>query len=271
LKNLNVEFGIISEKLNDNDKYILSRMNKTIKTVTEEMESFRVSLAIGNIMQFVNDAINYSKMKYDKKILGECIKNICLLLSAIAPHLTEEVWDAFNLSKDISKDKKDEVSANYCSMAQWPSYHDSLIDEAAESSKETVDQTISDIRSILKLIKKENPVKITLFVAEEWKYDFFKKLKETLEKTHNIGEIMKAVMMTEFKKEISSIVPIVVKDQSKLPQVVLTQEREFESLAANVDKLKSAFDCEFDIIKAESSSEQKAKKALPGKPSLIVE
>lgn len=257
LKDFTLGFKEISMK-NDKDKYMMSRLHSTIRNVTNEMTGFRTSLAIGSIMQFVNDIIDYAKLSPNKGILGECVKNVCLLLSPVAPHVSEELWSCLGMK-------------GYCSLAKWPTYDEDYIDHSAESAKLMIDQTISDIRSILKLIKVEKPKKITLFVSENWKYDLFKKLKDALEKSHDIGEVMKQVMMPEYKREISSIVPMIVKDQSKIPEVVLTQETEFEVLAGNTDKLKSEFNCEFDIIKAENSSEQKAKKAMPGKPSLIVE
>jgi len=257
LKELKVEFGEITEELNDADRFILSKLNRTIKTVTKQMETFRVSLAIGNIMGLVSDTLNYSKHNHNIKILGECVKSITLLLCPVTPHISEELWSVLGMK-------------GYCSLAQWPGFKEELIDDAAESANTMVEKTISDVHAVLKLIKIDKPEKITLFVSPGWKYDFFKKFKNILEKTHNIGEIMNEVMIPEHKKEITNLVPKLVKDQSKLPSVVLTQEKEFEVLAGNVAKLKAAFNCDFDIIKADASKEQKAKQALPGKPSLIV-
>ncbi len=257
MKELDVSFEPLTEELNDADKYMLSKLNRTIKIVTEEMETFRVSLAIGNIMSLVNDTLAYSRHAHKKNILGECVKAATLLLNPVAPHLSEELWSSLKME-------------GFSSFAQWPSFDETRIDEAAESANNMIDKTISDIHAVLKLIKVEKPKKITMFVSEAWKYDFFKKMQEMLEKTHNIGEIMKEVMMDEYKKEISGLVPRIIKNQAMLPSVVLDQEREFEVLAGNVDKLKAAFGCEFDIIKAEASDEQKAKQAMPGKPSLVI-
>jgi len=98
-----------------------------------------------------------------------------------------------------------------------------------------------------------------------------KKVKETLEEGRDIGVVMKKVMMDDYKKEISSLVPALIKDQSKIPNYILSQEKEFEFLSGSIEKMRMIFECDFDIIKAESSHEQKAKKAMPGKPSLIVD
>ncbi|MCB9358665.1 leucine--tRNA ligase [Candidatus Woesearchaeota archaeon] len=264
LKDLDMDFEKFDiDTLTDSDKFVLSRVHGTIKKVSEEMESFRISIAIGDMMSLVNDIQDYSKGNPNKSIIGECVKNIILLLSPIAPHVCEEIWASLELGKN--------EGIEYCSLADWPNYDEKLIDDGAESAQEMVEQTISDIRNVLGIIKAENPKKITLFISENWKYDFFRMLKHALEKTRNIGEIMKEVMIDEYKKEIGNLVPRLVKDQSKIPIVVLDQDREFSVLHGNKDKLSDAFGCDFEIVKAEDSPEQKAKQAMPGKPSLVVE
>jgi leucyl-tRNA synthetase len=176
----------------------------------------------------------------------------------VAPHISEEIWESIGME-------------GYCSLASWPSYDEKRIDEEAEAGHEIVEQTKTDIIAVLDLIKVKQPKKIKIFIASSWKYDFFKKLKQAMEETRNIGEIMKKVMMDEYKKEITSMVPKLVKDTSKMPKRILSQEKEAEIFAANAEKLKEFFQCELEIIKADASKEQKAKQSMPGKPSLIVE
>ncbi|MFT4304277.1 MAG: leucine--tRNA ligase [Candidatus Woesearchaeota archaeon] len=262
LKTLDLNFNKFDlNSLTDSDKYILSRLNTTIKKVSVEMDSFRVSIAIGDMMSFVNDLIDYNKINPNKSILGECIINILKLLSPIIPHVCEELWEHFNFE-------------GYCSLAEWPKFQENLIDESAEYAQKMIDLTISDIRKVLDMVKISSPQKIVLFVSEDWKYNFIKIFKTALSKTHNIGDILKEVFsdssMNDYKKDISSLVPRLVKDQSKIPLVVLSQKREYEILNSNIDKLKSAFDCDVLIIKSDESDETKAKQSMPGKPSLIV-
>lgn len=250
--------------LTDNDKFILSRLNGTIEKVTQEMNDFRVSIAIGDIMQLTNDVISYSKLKSAKlNIIGDSVKKLILLLSPIAPHVCEEMWDVL-INKGLKSEK-------FCSLQEWPESNKNLINKSAESVHSMIEQVIVDIRQVLKLINKENPKKITLFVSEDWKYDVIKGIKEKIKETRNVGDIIKSVMIPEYGKEISSIVPRVLKDQSKIPEIVLSQKEEFESLLSHIETLKQAFDSDFEIIKANESNELKAKNAMPGKPSLIVE
>jgi len=251
-------FNEVTGNLTDQDQYILSRLHRTIKSVTEDYEAIRFSLAIGSIMALTNDVITYSRQEsYNTDILGTCVKAIAVMLSPVAPHVTEELWEKMGME-------------GYCSLAAWPSYEEGHFNEAAEFSHDMIEQTKADIRNVLAMIKKENPKKLTLFVSGSWKYDFFRSLKEKLTETHNIGDIMKAVMMDEYKKEISAMVPKFVKDQGKMPKVVTDAKREYDVLVAHLADLKECFGCDVEIIKADDSDEQKAKQAMPGKPSLIV-
>jgi leucyl-tRNA synthetase len=244
------------KSLNDTDKYILGKIHKTIKRVTKHLESFELSLAIGAIMEYVNGLYKYKEK--NKQVFGEGIKVLTLLLAPFTPHLAEELWEIIG--------KK-----GFISLEKWPGFDESKIDESAEASHELIEETLSDIKSVIELTKIGKPKKIRLFVAEGWKYIFLKNMKEKLKETYDIGLIIKAVMIKEYGKEISQLVPKLVKDTSRIPAIVLSQEKELSTLAKEKKSLQAEFGCDIEIIKAESASEPKARQAMPGKPAILLE
>ena len=123
--------------------------------------------------------------------------------------------------------------------------------------------------AVIKLLNITKPSKIKLFTAEKWKYDFFKKLKKELAKTRNVGEIIKAVIVKEHGKDISALVPKLVKDPKKIPEIII--ENEFNILTENKGIIEKEFNCEVGIIKAEESGEGKARQAMPGKVAILIE
>ncbi|MEM4245448.1 MAG: hypothetical protein QXR60_04570, partial [Candidatus Nanoarchaeia archaeon] len=136
----------------------------------------------------------------------------------------------------------------------------------------TIDSnTIYDVRNVLELVKIDKPKKITLFVSESWKYDFFKKLKSELEKTRNQGELIKKLMVKGHEQDVPKIILAVLNDASKLPQVVLSQKEEFDMLKDSKKLFEDEFKTTFEFVLAEKSKEQKAKQASPGKPAIFVE
>jgi len=122
----------------------------------------------------------------------------------------------------------------FLSLESWPKADESKIDLQAEEVETVVENVISDIRNVLKLVKVDKPKEIVLFVADKWKYKFFNSLKKEMEKTRDMGELIKKTMDKQHGKDISSLVPKLVKDPSKIPEVVLDQKTEIKALKDNL-------------------------------------
>ena len=245
-------------KLNDKDKYVLSKMHLTIRNVTGHIENFEFSLAIGKIMEYF-DVLQKYKDK-SKEVFGEAVKNLALMMLPFTPHLSEELWHMIKCEE-------------FASLQEWPGFEENKIDKRAEEVATLLDNTRKDIIEILKLTKMEKPRKITLFIAEKWKYDFVGKLKDEMKKTRKVSELIKAIMSTDLKiysNEIAKLVQKLLNDETKIPQVVLSQEIEFRSLN-NASKIyEDEFKCSVEVIVAENSKEPKSKQALPGKSAILV-
>ncbi|MDP6599898.1 MAG: class I tRNA ligase family protein, partial [Candidatus Woesearchaeota archaeon] len=250
--------GYSKGKLNEKDRYVLSKMNITIKNVTENIENFKYNMAIGNIMEFVNALNKYQNG--NKKIFNECIKTLVLLLNPFTPHISEELWSKLKLK-------------GFASLQKWPSHDENKIDKEAEALEDSLEGTKKDIYSVIELAKIENPNKIRIFIAESWKYDFIRKLKKEMEKTRNLGNIMKAFAKSDldiYIKEISKLAPKLVKDETKIPKAIIDRKKEIGYLKNSLEDLKQEFKCDIEIIDKESK-EEKAKQAMPGKVAILIE
>jgi len=247
-------YGLIDKKIsNKKDKREISKLNKTIRDVTDDIDKFRFNKAIIRLMQFTNYISTLDE------ISKESAENLIKLLSPFAPHICEELWEKLGKKKFVSLEK-------------WPNSDKKKIDEKAEAAEEIVEKAIDDINAVIELIGKK-PKQITLIVSEKWKYAFVSDLKKLLEKTRDTGKIMKKIMAkNEFKKygkDISALVPKLVKDISKIPEIVL--EQKIELAALNETKLlKETFKADIKIEKAEDSKEAKAKQAMPSKPAILI-
>ncbi len=78
------------------DEDQLRVMHKTIQSVTEDMENLSFNTAISRLMEFVNYFTGQNKRP---KI---CMENFALLLSPMAPHISEEMWRCLGHSESIS-------------------------------------------------------------------------------------------------------------------------------------------------------------------------
>lgn len=77
---------VTSDK-NASNKKIKSLLHKTIKKVTENIESFRFNTAISQMMILVNS------MEKEEKILAGDYELLITILSPFAPHIAEEIWN----------------------------------------------------------------------------------------------------------------------------------------------------------------------------------
>ena len=248
------------KNLNSKDKYMLSLMNHLIKDTTENIEQFKFSLAISDIMQFVSQVGKYVNENPKNNVFGELIKNLILLMAPFTPHVCEELWEMIGFK-------------GFVSLAEWPKYDESMIDEKAEGSEKMLDNVRKDIAYLLNLIKIEKPKKLTLFVSEKWKYKFFKELKKEIEKTRDIKSIMKVIIpkFKENSKIVSKLTPLIVKNPGRIPLVILDQDTEFNVLQNSKKLFEDEFKSAVEIFIAEDSKQAKAKNAMPGKPAIVVE
>jgi leucyl-tRNA synthetase len=246
-------YSLIDKKITDKkDSKQISKINKTIKEVTEHIENFKFNMALISLMEMTNYL--YTKEELSKEVLEKLV----LAMSVFTPHTCEEMWEKLTYKEFVSTSK-------------WPKYDESKIDLSLEAEEESLSNLIADINKVLKLANVEKPKSITLFVAESWKYEFFKKFKKAIAKTRNIGDVIKACLNNKNAKEISALVPKLMKNESRVPKVIIDKSKELKNLENIKENINDQFKSEIKIIDSDNSDEQKAKQALPGKPAILIE
>ena len=95
-------------------------LHKTIKKVTEDIESLKMNTAIAAMMTAVNELTANGVTRGDLKILIQ-------LLNPFAPHITEELWESLGFAAQTGK---------MCCQSTWP-----VCDESKTVSK-TVEMAI---------------------------------------------------------------------------------------------------------------------------------
>ena len=245
------------------DRIFQSGIHRSLKEGTESMEDMLFRTAFEKLFfQMQRIMKGYMKRKEtNQRLLNEFIEIQTKVLSPFCPFVSEEIWHALG--------KRDFVCAS-----EWPKFDEKLIDQEAEMIARITDTARKDIIEIKKLTNIEKASKITLFVAEKWKYEFIKILREILSETRNTGEILKKIMATPLKShgaEISKMVPRLANDINKIPQFDLTQTTELNALKDASKNYEEEFECKIEIAAAENSKEAKAKQSLPGKAAILIE
>ena len=115
-------------KVGKMDRAIKSKLNKTIKQVTEDVENFRHNLAVIKIRQLFNSFA-------DKEIDKITAENFLKLFSVYCPHITEELWEKIG-------------NKGFISLADWPKADETKIDEKFEKQEKAVEKLMEDINHI---------------------------------------------------------------------------------------------------------------------------
>ena len=138
------------EQLEQEDKWILSRLNTLIKEVTENLDSYELGVASAKVYDFIWDnycdwyieltkARLYSEDAASKEtaqqVLVYVLDQILRLLHPFMPFITEEIWQAIPHEGD------------FLMKAQWPVYSDALRFPAEEASMESVMNAIRAVRN----------------------------------------------------------------------------------------------------------------------------
>ncbi len=140
----------LPEKLALEDKWILSKYNKLVKDVTENIEKYELGLAAQKLYDFIWDVycdwyieICKARLSGDDKdaadnarsVLVYVLSNTLKLLHPFMPFITEEIWQSLPHSGDSIM-----VSA-------WPTYNEALDFTKEEEDFEKVMDAIKAIRN----------------------------------------------------------------------------------------------------------------------------
>lgn len=241
------------------DKILDAKLALTTQNVSEQIENFQFNLAISNIMELVRYLHGYANGgNVNKNLFGNCVKVLIRLISPFGPHVAEELWEKIGMD-------------GFVSTTTWPEIK--KVDEDAIGIEDMISRLSADIEQVIRLAKVK-PSRINIIVAPAWKYDFLKKLSKGMKKTRNPGEIMKSIMagkkLKPHGKDVNKLVPHLLKNPDKIPDVVLTPKEEYAVLCELIVSLEEQFGCRVSAEFAEKSESSKAAQAMPGKPGIEV-
>ena len=153
---------------------IESKINKSILEITENIENLKYNLALINLRQL------FEAIQEEKQISKKDTESFLKLLHPFCPHLTEELWGKIG-------------NKPFISLESWPKPDISKINRELEQQEQQLENILSDIFNILKIIKEKNnktPEIIYLYtMANELQiYN-----QQTLSKKLNKKVIVKAV------------------------------------------------------------------------------
>ena len=142
-----------ADKLEREDKWVLSKLNRLVKEVTENLDSFEIGVASAKVYDFIWDtycdwSIELTKTRLNgedeaakltaQNVLCYVLVTLLKLLHPFMPFITEEIYQAL---------PKCDGAEDILMTAQWPEYTEALSFPAEESAMEAVMDLIRAIRA----------------------------------------------------------------------------------------------------------------------------
>ena len=175
MMNLTIERNELPEKLEIEDKWILSKLNDVTRQVCENMDSFELGVAAGKIYDFIWDSycdwyIELTKPRLNgtdeesrlaaQKVLLYVLTEILKLLHPFMPFITEEIWQALPHEGEALM------------IERYPSYRDELSFPQDEENFEIVMNAIKAVRARRSEMNVPPSKKAHLIIATEKKAAF---------------------------------------------------------------------------------------------------
>lgn len=247
------------------DDWLLSRIQLHIELATKSYEDMRTRSAIQSaFFDMYNDFRWYlNRGGASKETIKTFLKNVALLIAPVCPHTSDEIWS------EIGQE-------GFASVGMWPAKNQKLVNDDIELSETLIKQTMEDISEISKLLK-STPKNIFIYVAPEWKHKLIKLINKdrSRHKDHILREAMGEPGMKDYGQEIVKMVPRLMEDKSKIPEVVLGTEQELAALKDAAEYIrKEAGAQKIEIVEAEQAMydpKNKCKFAMPFKPAIYLE
>lgn len=176
-------------ELNDLDKWILTKLNDTVKEVTQNLERYEIGQAAGKLYDFVWSEycdwfIEFSKVSlyggdenarlHSVKMLVNVLKEILKLLHPFIPFVTEEIYSKFD--------------DGILMVKSWSKFDENRVYSEAESKIDGLKDLVQAIRNIRneKNVPPSKKIAVSLTADDE---AFYKDAAPYVQKLAGVGEI----------------------------------------------------------------------------------
>ncbi len=240
------------------DRIVSSKIQRAIERATEYNKNYEFNRTVDEIEKLLSNLNWYLQREPSPEIFTYGIKTLLKVLAPFSPHLADELWNR--------------IEQGYLYEEDWPEKDTDLLDIKAEKTDQYFDRVASDIRDIEEMIDK-NTDKVRIIQAADWKYEAFQAIEENLD-LGEVGAITGKVVRSGFKNRADAVnqkIQEAVENPGKFRKQLMEEDMETQALEDNKDRWNEAFGKEVIIESEESSTSDKADRAEPGKPAIVLE
>ncbi len=173
------------------DRWLMSRLQRHIKEVTEDLNNVRLRSAAVRIFYLMyQDLIDYISISENSlsNVVVEYVKSWIKMMAPYVPHIAEELWHRIGNNTLVVNER-------------WPTYMENEVDVEAELSVEFVKTLINDVREIGRLVK-EGKV-LYLYVTSKERYADLINVLRYVAEGRSLNDIIKDLSKAISPKELS--------------------------------------------------------------------
>jgi len=255
------------------DRWLLSRLQRTVAKVTEAMEGSETRTASQAAFYDFEEDLRWYRRRTDRSrpaarwTLREVLETRLRLLAPFVPFLTNELHE--------------QLTGTPAEDAPWPEVDDDLLDRGIEAAETQIERLVDDIQGIRQSLQnadedvpEADPDRIRVTVAADWKHDVFGTVADLgADQGAVMGEVMQDPDLRERGNAVNDLVSELIefargRDDDELDALAGLDEQDAYERAA--DFLGREFDAEI-VVQKEGEDVEARKQAVPFRPAIELE
>ncbi|WP_248908779.1 leucine--tRNA ligase [Halocatena marina] len=243
------------------DRWLLSKLQRTIETATDAMEEFETRKASQAAFYGFEEDLRWYRRRTDSDrpgarwTLRKVLETRLQLLSPFIPFLTNELHE--QLTGESTTD--------------WPDVDPAFIEQTTEVEETLIEQLTEDIHDIVD-VTGTDPDRIAVYTAADWKQDVFEQVRET---GPNVGQVMSAVMQQPELRargnEVNQLVQDLIEHVRARDEATLEAMERLDEQAVYEDAREfyaREFDADVAVENEDETDNERAEDALPFRPAI---
>ncbi|WP_144906468.1 leucine--tRNA ligase [Halobellus captivus] len=255
------------------DRWLLSRLQRTVAEVTDAMEGSETRTASQAAFYDFEEDLRWYRRRTDlsrpaaRWTLREVLETRLRLLAPFVPFLTNELHE--------------QLTGTPAEDAPWPRVDAALLDSEIEAAETQVERLVDDIQGIRQSLQnaeedvpEADPDRIRITVAAEWKHEVFATVAEVgAEQGAVMGEVMQNPDLRERGNAVNDLVGELVefaRGRGDDELAVLADIDEGDAYERASAFLADEFDAEI-VVQREGEDVEARKQAVPFRPAIELE
>ncbi|SFR33884.1 leucine--tRNA ligase [Halorubrum sodomense] len=236
------------------DDYVADETDAAVAIAGAEYDDLTFNVALREAQDLVGTLRSYREYADPHPAVFERGLDVAVrLLAPVAPHLAEELWETLGREGFVAE-------------AEWPTA--SVDRDTVERRRRLVTNTREDVRDIIDVAGIEDPERIDVVVAPDWKYDALAIAIDS-DADNLISELMAESHIRDQGDAAASYGQDLQANREALRET-LGGDAEYDALRAAAWLIEREFDAPVRVERAADADESVLSKAEPGRPAIDI-